>query len=140
MFRSTRASVLASCAIALALFATSAPAALADDQMNLAADNVAAGSVLVCDTPEEVEAVLTSTGPDLAARVVKANDRFGGQACGVVTAIFYKGDETKTVMSEDGAVRIIQVDVIGFRAGDAWLRMAKPTSKYAGVLEASTNI
>jgi hypothetical protein len=43
-------------------------------------------------------------------------------------------------MSQDGAVHIIQVDLIGLRAGDAWLRMLKPASKYAGVLESSTNI
>jgi hypothetical protein len=135
MFSPTRASVLASGAIALALVTTSAPLALADDQPDLAA-----GDVLVCDTPQEVEAVATSSGPDLAARVGQANERFGGQACGIITAIFYKGDETKTVMSQDGAVRIIQVDLIGLRAGDAWLRMLKPASKYAGVLEASTEV
>ena len=140
MFSSTRASVLASSAVALALFAAGASPAVADNSMDLAATNVAAGNVLVCDTPQEVEAVLTSTGADLAARIGQANQRFGADACGVVTAIFYKGDETKTVVSQDGAVRIIQVDLIGLRAGDAWLRMLKPASKYAGVLENSTEI
>jgi hypothetical protein len=135
MLTLTRAGVLASSAFALALLATSAPPALAEDTTDLAA-----GNVLVCDTPEEVEAVLTSGAHDMAARLVQANDRFGAEACSVVTAIFYKGDETKTVLSEDGAVRIIQVDLIGLRAGDAWLRMAKPAPKYAGVLEDSTNI
>lgn len=135
MFKLSRASVLVSSAIALAWLASSTPAAQAEETTGLAA-----GNVLVCDTPEEVEAVLTSQAGDMAARLTQANDHFGAQACNVVTAIFYRGDEGKTVISSDGAVRIVQVDLIGFRSGDAWLRMNKPAAKYAGVLEDSTGV
>jgi hypothetical protein len=131
----TLVAIAASSAIAPMWLAASTPPALADARTDLVA-----GNVLVCDTPEEVEAVLTSEARDFAARLGEANDRFGQQACSVVTAIFYKGDETKTVLSQDGAVHIIKVDLIGFRAGDAWLRMAKPAVKYAGMLEDSTNV
>jgi hypothetical protein len=134
-FKETLVAVATSSAIAVMWLAASTPPALADDQTDLVA-----GNVLVCDTPEEVEAVLTSGARDIGARLGEANDRFGQHACSVVAAIFYKGDETKTVLSQDGAVHIIKVDLIGFRAGDAWLRMAKPAAKYAGVLEDSTNV
>lgn len=135
MSKLSRASVLASSAAALVWLAASMPAAQAEETTGLAA-----GNVLVCDTPEQVEAVLTSQAGDMATRLTQANARFGAQACNVVTAIFYRGDEAKTVISADGAVRIVQVDLIGFRSGDAWLRMNSPAAKYAGVLEDSTGV
>ena len=69
MSPSPRASVLASSAIALALIAAGASPASADNSMDLAASDVAAGKVLVCDTAQQVESVLTSDGSDLAARI-----------------------------------------------------------------------
>jgi hypothetical protein len=135
MSKLSRAGVLTSAAFALVWLASSTPPVQAEETTGLAA-----GNVLVCDTSDEVEAVLTSKVGDMAARLNQANDRFGEEACSIVTAIFYRGDETKTVISEDGAVRIVKVDLIGFRSGDAWTRMSKPAAKYAGVLEDSTGI
>jgi hypothetical protein len=133
MYNFSCASVLAAGAFALALAA--AVPVQAEETSGLVA-----GNVLVCDTAEEVEAVLTSRSGDMNARLIQANDHYGSSACTVVTAIFYRGDEAKTVISEDGAVRIVQVDLVGLRTGDTWLRMNKPAAKYAGVLEDSTGV
>jgi hypothetical protein len=135
MITLSRASVLASGALALLWLAPSAQAAEMDQPPALVA-----GHVLVCDTPEEVEAVLASQAGDIAARLSTVNARFGKQACDVVTAVFYRGDEAKIVLSSDGVVRIIKVAMLGVRAGESWMRLARPVSQYAGVLEDSTGV
>ena len=66
-----------------------------------------AGHVLACDTAEEVEAVLNATDGDISVRLAAVNDRFGKQSCNVVTALFYRGDEAKTVLVRDGVRRVV---------------------------------
>lgn len=98
------------------------------------------GHILACDTADEVEAVLNSGAGDIDARIAKINDRFGKQSCNVVTAMFYRGDEAKTVLVHDGVVRIIKVDVVGVRAGDTWMRMSRPVQQFVGVLEKALDV
>jgi hypothetical protein len=133
MFKLSCASILASGAAALLWFASCAPVQ-ADEP------GLAAGHVLACDTADEVEAVLNSAGDDLSARLVAINDRYGKESCNIVTAMFYRGEEAKTVLVPDGVVRIIKVDMIGYRAGDAWMRLEKPVAQYVGVLEEATRV
>jgi hypothetical protein len=136
MGRFSRAGVVASSATAL-LWLTLAPPARAEpsDEAGLTT-----GHVLACDTADEVEAVLNATQSDMLVRVAAINDRFGKQSCNIVTAIFYRGDEAKTVLVPDGVVRIVKVNMIGYRSGDAWLRMTIPLPLYVGVLEAATSV
>jgi hypothetical protein len=136
MFTLSRTSLMTSSACALLwLAACSPPVQAAGEQSDLLA-----GHVLVCDTPEEVEAVLASDVNDMAGTLAKVNDRFGKDACNVVTAIFYEREHAKTVLSQDGAVRIIKVDMISVQSGAAWTHMARPVPQYAGVLVDSTSV
>jgi hypothetical protein len=137
MLRFSRAGLVASSATALLWLSFCAPPAQAEqvDQAGLTA-----GHVLACDTAEEVEAVLNATDGDIAVRLAAVNDRFGKQSCNVVTAIFYRGDEAKTVLVPDGVVRIVKVDLVGYRSGDAWMRMSTPLPQYVGVLEEATSV
>ena len=128
------AGALASSALISLSFAADAPA-VQEDQSQLSS-----GHVLACDTPDEVEAMLNSRGDDMSARLVAINDRYGKESCNVVTAIFYRGDEAKTVLVPDGIVRIIKVSMVGYRDGDAWTRMSKPVAQYVGVLEKATSV
>jgi hypothetical protein len=140
MLKVSCAGVLSSSAVALLCLAISAPPIRADESMPADAASLSTGHVLACDTAEEVEAVLDSRAGDIATRVSTVNDRFGKQSCNIVTAIFYRGNEAKTVLVPDGIVRIIKVDLVGYRAGGAWMRMATPMAQYVGVLEKATSV
>jgi hypothetical protein len=137
MRKFSRAGVLASSATALLWLNLSVSPVHAQqaDQAGLTA-----GHVLACDTAEEVEAVLNAPDNDISVRLAAVNDHFGKQSCNVVTAIFYRGDEAKTVLVPDGIVRIVKVDLVGYRSGDAWMRMTTPLSQYVGVLEQATSV
>jgi hypothetical protein len=137
MRKFSRAGVAASSATALLWLTFCAPPAQAGqaDQTGLTA-----GHVLACDTAEEVEAALNATESDLTARLAAINDRFGKQSCNIVNAIFYRGDDAKTVLVPDGIVRIVRVEMVGYRSGDAWTRMTIPLRLYVGVLEEATSV
>ena len=131
------AGVAASSAILLSWLAFSASPVQASGSEQ---PGLSTGHVLACDTAEEVEAVLKASESDLTVRLAAINDRFGKQSCNIVTAIFYRGDEAKTVLVPDGVVRIVRVNMVGYRSGDAWLRMSTPLPQYVGVLEAATSV
>ena len=137
MRKLSRAGVMASSATALLWLGLSGSPVEAQqaDQVGLTA-----GHVLACDTAEEVEAVLNATDSDVSARLIAVNDHFGQQSCNIVTAIFYQGDEAKTVLVPDGIVRIVKVSMVGYRSGDAWARMTTPLAQYVGVLEQATTV
>ena len=137
MMTLSRASASAAVAFVLLWLPSTPPAQAAETDQ---APSLVAGHVLVCDTPDEVEAVLASDAGDIAARLSAVDARFGKQACDVVTALFYRGDEAKIVLSSDGVVRIIKVAMVGVRAGDARMRLTTPVPQYAGVREASTGV
>jgi hypothetical protein len=134
MLKFYRSGILASSAFALVWLASSAPGVHAEETQ------VTMGRVLFCDTAAQIEAVLSSDGSDISARLMTVNDRYGKESCNVVTAMFYLGDEAKTVLVPDGIVRITKVNMVGYRAGDAWMRMTKPVEQYIGVLEKATSV
>jgi hypothetical protein len=126
--------VLAPPVFALLCMAASAPPVRADEA------GLTTGHVLACDTADEVEAVLKAGDAGVPASLASVNERFGSQSCNVVTAIFYRGDEDRTVLIPDGIVRIIKVDMVGYRSGSAWMRMSRPLPQYVGVLEEATRV
>jgi hypothetical protein len=134
MRRVTHDRILATGAFALSLFGVAAlPAKAADAE-------ISTGHILVCDTPEEVSAVLESKEKDIAERLTMANARYGKEACNVVTVAFVRGEEAKTVLVPDGVVRIVKVTVVGVQKGNAWMRMDTPMDQYAGILEAALGV
>jgi hypothetical protein len=136
MRKFSRAGVAASSATALLLLTFCSPV----QAQQAGQGGLTAGHVLACDTAEEVEAVLNATDSNISVRLAAVNDRFGKQSCNVVTAIFYRGDEAKTVLVPDGVVRIVKVDLVGYRSGDAWMRISTPLRQYVGVLEEATSV
>ena len=101
---------------------------------------ISTGHLLVCDTPEEVSAVLASKEKDIAARLTSANAHYGKDSCNVVTLAFVRGEEATTVLVPDGVVRIVKVTVVGVRTGSAWVRVDKPMDQYAGILESALGV
>jgi hypothetical protein len=134
MLKLIYAGALASTALISLSFAATTPVSAPDEAQ------LTSGHVLACDTAEEIEAVLNSTGDNISTRVVAINDRFGKESCNIVTAIFYRGDQAKTVLVPDGIVRIVKVNMIGYRDGEAWMRMSRPVAQYVGVLEKATSV
>jgi len=129
---------LASSAVALLWVALAAAPVRADEQPD--ASGLSVGHTLVCDTPQEVEAVLTSETTDMSARLVAINDRYGKESCSVLTVMFYQGDSAKTILAPAGLVHIVKVDIVGYRSGDSWLRLSRPMEQYAGVLEKGADV
>jgi hypothetical protein len=98
------------------------------------------GHGVVCDTPEEVEAVVTPSLDDVTGRLESVNDRFGKESCNIVTAVFYKGDVAKSVLISEGIVHIVKVKVLGVQVADMWMQMGAPKEQYVGVLEPAESV
>jgi hypothetical protein len=64
----------------------------------------------------------------------------GMTSCSIVTAMFYKGDQAKSILSPKGVVHIIKVTMVGYQQGSAWMIMAKLMEQYAGELEDATSV
>lgn len=125
-----RGGMLAAAAAALAgLGAFDAPAARAEKS------EYSVGRGIVCDTSEQIEAIVTPGKQDVGARMDAVNARYGAQACTVVTALFLREDEQKRVLVPDGIVRIVKVKVVGIRNGAAWVGVSEPMEQYVGIHE-----
>jgi hypothetical protein len=130
MLRFTPASILASTVFAALLVFTNTQPVQADGT------NLAHGRGVVCDTAEEVKAVVAPSSND-EQRLLEVNDRFGKEACTIVTVIFYKGDEEATMLIPEGVVHVVKVQVIGVKSGSLWLHMRMPMDQYTAILEAA---
>jgi len=93
---------------------------------------ISTAHVLVCDTPEEIEAVLTSDAGKVSSAILK-----GKRACNIVTVAFVRGDEAKIVLSHDGIVHIFKINVVSVRTDGGWLSINKPMPQYLGELAAT---
>jgi hypothetical protein len=132
------AGILTSAAIALLWVTVGAAPVQADEEAD--ESGLSVGHTLVCDTPQEVEAVLSATTSDMTARLIAINNRYGKESCNVLTVLFYQGDAAKTILAPEGLVHIVKVDIVGYRSGDSWLRLSKPMEQYAGVLEKGSDV
>ena len=130
--------IVASCLAALLWVASGGAPARADAQEE--DPSLSVGHTLVCDTAQEVEAVLMAGGADMSERIVAINNQFGKESCNVVNVLYYEGDSAKTILAPAGLVRIIEVDIVGYRSGDSWLRLSRPMEQYAGVLEKGADV
>ena len=130
----SRASILASTIFALLVAAACAPPVQADET------NLVIGHGVVCDTAEEVKAVIAPAGDDAQQRLLNVNDRYGKEACNIVTVIFYKGDEATTILTPEGIVHVVKVQVIGVKSGALWLHMQTPMDQYTAILEAASSV
>jgi hypothetical protein len=128
-----RTGMLASAASALLWLAACAPPVQAAEKQ------LSVGRGFICDTPEEVEAVLTPHENDISARLANVNDRFGKDACTFATSVFYSREDAKTALTPEGVVRIEKVQLVGYLVGDE-LRIAKPAEQYFGVVEAAASL
>jgi len=102
--------------------------------------NLTIGHGVVCDTAEEVKAIIAPAGSGMQQRLLNINDHYGKEACNIVTVIFYRGDEEATILIPEGIVHVVKVQVIGVRSGPRWLHMKTPMDQYTAILEASLSV
>jgi hypothetical protein len=101
--------------------------------LNNTAPLVARG--VFCDTPEEVTALVTVSDGDIAARLRTVNDRFGKEACNMITAAYFKDAEACSIPLSQGIVHVVKVTMISFRGGTEWMHLAKPMKQYVPIFE-----
>jgi hypothetical protein len=97
------------------------------------------GSGLVCNTAQEVEAVVMPRDSDVQRRVMRVNDLYGKDACNIVTVIFFRGDEAKTMLVPEGVVHVVEVQIVGVRSEGVWVHISMPMDQYAAILDNATN-
>jgi hypothetical protein len=95
------------------------------------------GHGVICDTAEEVKAMVSPAESDMHKRLVNVNDHYGKEACNIVTVAYFRGDEESTMLIPDGIVHVVKVQVVGFKSGPMWLRMNAPMDQYTAILEAA---
>jgi hypothetical protein len=98
------------------------------------------GYGLFCGTGQEIEAAIGVRSRDIVEILTRVNDRFGHESCNVLTATFFRGDETRTVLIPEGVVHILKVRMVGFQNGDAWRQLAAPTDRYVAIFEKAERV
>ena len=131
MLKLSHPGMLASTAFALLWLALCAPPTRADEKQ------LSVGRGFICNTAEELEAVLTPNEKEISIRLQNVNKRFGEEACTFATSVFYSHEDAKTVLTPEGIVRVEKVQLVGYLVGDE-LQIAKPAEQYFGALEAMT--
>lgn len=134
MRRFGQASILASTVFAVLSISVCSQPSQADEA------KLTVGHGVVCDTAEEVKAVIAPPDSGVQQRLLNVNDRFGKDACTIVTVVFYKGDEDSTMLIPEGVVHVVKVQVIGVQYGSLWIHMKTPMDQYTAILEAAASV
>jgi hypothetical protein len=98
------------------------------------------GHAIVCDTQDELEAVVKPSSDDVATRMKAINARFGPSACNDVVAIFVEGELADVMVVPDGVIKVLKVKIVAIEIGAAWLKAATPMDQFAAVHEPATNV
>jgi hypothetical protein len=91
-----------------------------------------------CATGEEIEAAVGIYGQDLSGVLSRVNDRFGQQSCNVLTAVYLRSSEIRSVLVPEGIVHVLKVRLVGFESGAAWRKMPTSMEQYVAVFEKTT--
>jgi hypothetical protein len=95
------------------------------------------GRGFICDTAEQVKAVVTSDENKIQINLKKVNEQFGKDSCTFATALFRKGDEEGDASTESGKIHVVKVQLVGYLVENELLRVGKPIERYFGAPEAA---
>ena len=98
------------------------------------------GYGMFCDTGEEIETAVGISSRDIGDVLSRVNSQFGEESCNVLTAIYFKSEEERTVLVPEGIVRVLKVKLVGFRSGPAWTQIPTPMEQYVAIFEKATRI
>ncbi len=98
------------------------------------------GYGMFCDTGEEIETAVGIYSHDIADVLSKVKNRFGNESCSILTGVYFKGDEARTVLVQEGLVHVVKVKLIGFQNGEAWRQLPRPMDQFVAVFEEATRV
>ena len=98
------------------------------------------GYGMFCDTGEEIEAAVGIYSHDISDVLLRVNARFGHESCNVLTAVYVRSEETRTVLVSEGIVHVIKVRLIGLRSDLGWRQMRAPVEQYVAIFEKATRV
>ncbi len=93
------------------------------------AQEVEVGEGLVCDTPEEVATFAETFDGDADKTLAAVNQK--EVVCAILNVAYIKGGEVKKVKDWKGEVSVVEVIVVGLKAGE-W-REVNPVIKFIAV-------
>jgi hypothetical protein len=100
-----------------------------------AADQLAVGHGVVCDSPKQIERYLAlfkdNSPPEKAVQAVNTEIE-SPAACGISTFVFIPGEIIGTVEVSDGVMRVVKIVVLAKKTERGWVRVT-PTSQYTAV-------
>lgn len=95
------------------------------------AQEIGTTEALLCDTPEQVETVIT--GHDRVATMSQVNDDAGTAACALGHFSAIKGAIVKEIPAEEGLVDIMQIMVVGYYKDDKFILLDKALLQFTPV-------
>jgi hypothetical protein len=95
------------------------------------------GRGFICNTKNELEAVITPDDGDIEASLAGVNSRFGKDSCTFATALFDKAADGGDVITRQCAVRVEKVELLGYLVGNELERVAEPKEQFFGTFESA---
>lgn len=94
-----------------------------------------AGRGFLCNSEQEVAAVVTADEAAVRANLAHADARFGKGACTFATILFSAQDNAKAVPTPKGTAHIEKVKLLGYLVGHELRRKGEPTEQYFGYVD-----
>jgi hypothetical protein len=98
-------------------------------------EGLSVGRGFICDTEEQVKAVVTTDESKITANLKKVNDQFGEDSCTFATALFRKAGEERDALTESGKVHVEKVRLVGYVVENELITVSKPKEQYFGAPE-----
>jgi hypothetical protein len=98
-------------------------------------EGLSVGRGFICDTAEQVKAVVTPDESKIATNLKKVNDQFGKDSCTFATALFRKAGEDRDASTEAGKVHVQKVQLVGYIVANELIAVSKPDERYFGAPE-----
>ena len=96
-----------------------------------AADKVLMGQTVACDSAQEVKSFVAGKTDERArAALNRVNHHYGKDACSVETLVFAPENKAAAVITPEGLVEIIKVQVLGVVDGSQFKELARPLTQY----------
>ena len=96
------------------------------------------GRGFICNTEEQVKAVVTTDEKQIPTNLKKVNAQFGDDSCTFATALFRKEGVESDASTEAGKVHVEKVQLVGYLVENKLITIARPTEQYFGAPETAT--
>ena len=94
------------------------------------AQEVVVGTGVVCDTAEQIKAVVTESFQTRALEPALQVVNGDTMACGLATVAYIRGATVGTIQTPDGLADIVAIMVVGGRAADGQFHAVRPVPQF----------